>query len=186
MKKISNWSDKTKNRIIRLYFGLTLIALLGVGLYAFFIASIPGFVDHPMGSVQDKEAEENMDHFQRGHLNFKNKRKAVIYDIDALQSFIDTTRKVLIPRHQEHFGNANPPAGYVWKIGLYWMEKRDVDNKIKHDVYFLPVLVSKDQHTNKSTVLDYFDENNKKYYRRSKEDEKLVPGNVFDTGEIWP
>lgn len=152
------------------------------------------------GRANDADANPKMHNFRRGiHINRRS--MGVYYSAEAVQNYLDSHFKSLI-KEQEQYQDMRrrlnrpdsfPYARYKWKIGFYWMMKKDTTtegNANKLDFYVIPTLVDS---TDPLGVIDYYKDYKNKdsvYYHgkntdKSKKD-PLPDGFAFDEGQLWP
>jgi hypothetical protein len=216
MKNINNiidgWKPSTKRRLLKFYFASTFVVIATYGLYLLQDVLSPAFVKGAPHVVTDEEAFRNVGKYEDRHFPFFNhtskvlpflknhKHEGVFYDKDSLIRYLKDQFPVLVKRHMDNMPADSPyrdtSCRYKWRVGFADMETIDsIDNRTKHDFYFIPILVELHPKPYKATVFDYFDSAKNKmiyYYPKASRSSTTLwkaddpPGNAFNTGQIWP
>ena len=131
--------------------------------------------------VNDSTVKSDMAKY-RNQLTLRKKSYGVIYDDATVKIYVDSVYTKLIASY------VDPPKGYVWKMGFYFVRKLNEEGKRKLDFYVIPTLI-----TPKGEVLDFFDPKNAVYYTpkikrtgKPKENEICDTCNAYDAGHLWP
>ncbi len=202
----TNNTEKLQNqnlilkRIVIVYFILTILVIAGILTYL--INDLSNDVAFAkMGPLPDSAAIKNVSKFGARHAMFVTpKHDGAFYDTLDIKNYVDSIFRQRMLRHiQWQLDNHVDTSQFQWKVGLCWMMSPDGTdhNKIKHDVCFLPILISKCVNSQgKHHVYDYFDslKTSKLYFHPKAIHSRSYimlqlnddDPNAFDTGEIWP
>ena len=136
--------------------------------------------DKFIGPLDEAVAIKNVAKFRATITIPAKKSFGVYYDSTEIRFYLDS----IYPRIKATIGAMTPPAGYMWKVGFYWMMTKDKLDKItKHDFCVMPVLVSM---TDPKDVIDYYIDTKGMYQHPADSLLKLTGGNAYDEGQLWP
>jgi hypothetical protein len=135
---------------------------------------------------KDSEAFANRKLYET---NFPSEKgRGVYYNIEDLSSYIHNYYKLI--NKFAAFAASKPTSDMTWKLGFYWIHKKDTDGTMKLNFYAIPTLVD----TTKNLVYDYFNPNYYSYYHKtgstppnmntSKDDSD--DDNAYNAGNMFP
>ncbi|RYY56646.1 MAG: hypothetical protein EOO09_05820 [Chitinophagaceae bacterium] len=152
-----------------------------------------GTPGYGISEIDDKVATEDVIAFRNMTSNDSAPISfGIYYTPKEIRQYLDSSYPRIVAAEIEYFRQKGQDwSAYEWKVGCYWMLRRDRDGIRKADFCFVPTLVNK---KNKYDALDYFVEDSAFYahqlnYARSAKalsDTGRTKGPVFNNGTMFP
>lgn len=183
MENSNQHADRLRRRI-KILIAVLSITLIILGYTLYMVANNSGG-EQFRNPIDEPIAKNNVEKVRAWPKSTRNSSKGVIYDTADIRKYLDVYYPEIIKQLTKD-GSGNPPAGYEWKVGFYWMMSKDSsDNKTKRDFCVMPILVTKNK-KEKFTVLDYFDDANSIYNHVPNKSTFSGTGSAYDNGQMWP
>lgn len=166
--------------------GLLLLLLAGPGI----LYAQEGFA----AEMEEEVAIANVKKVRGPHTESPVKSVGVWYDTATILSYLRDTMPMVI-RRMTADGSLNPPAGFKWVLGFYWMVTKDREHghPVRRSFCVVPTLVEDRARTDTSAaplkVIDYFNDPDSIYKHPPL---PLSPGvlgfkgNPYDAGHLYP
>jgi hypothetical protein len=144
-----------------------------------------------IGPVHEQPTRDNVDSFRQAENGRVASGLGVRYTEDDFR-YMREAFLIILAKQKDSIGKKNrqDTVGYDFEIGCYWMLNKDVDDDIKYDFCFAPIMV----HRQSGKVIDFFSKQNRFIRnlpvripkRRGEKGDTTVFTSAFNTGTMFP